>query len=213
MHVYILEADANNYAGLLTVDDYDIDKLEPFDGSPMADGWTPVRMYWETEGSRPIPDFDEVSGGLAFDERAVEALGDLLEGELLPIEVEEEGGGPHWLFNCTRLSNALDEERSEVERFEARGRILHVSRYDFDPRELAGETIFKLAQKPRAHHHATDTVRDRVEEAGLRGFPFRAEDLVGRAGRQMKLDAEASGEGGGLEPPSAARSRPSAAHR
>jgi uncharacterized protein DUF1629 len=174
MDVYILEADANNYAGLLTVDDYDIDKLEPFDGSPMADGWTPVRMYWETEGSRPIPDFDEVSGGLAFNERAVEALGDLLEGhgELLPIEVEGEGGGPHWLFNCTRLSNALDEERSEVERFEASGRILHVSRYEFDPRELAGEAIFKLAQKPRAHHYATDTVRDRVEQAGLRGFLF-----------------------------------------
>ena len=91
--MYILEADANNYAGLLTVDDYDIDKLEPFDGSPMADGWTPVRMYWETEGSRPIPDFDEVSGWLAFNERAVQALGDLLEshGELLPIEVEGEG--------------------------------------------------------------------------------------------------------------------------
>jgi hypothetical protein len=176
MDVYTLGSLPDEYAALLTVDDGDLDRLQPFDGSPMADAWSPIRMHWETEGGDPIPDFDiTVGGGLAFNARALEALGDLLEGrgELLPVNVEGDGGGPHWVFNLTHLSDALDEERSDVARFKSSGRIMDIDRYEFDPERLSGETIFKLAQRPRSQYYATDEFRVRVEEAGLTGFDFR----------------------------------------
>jgi len=111
-----------------------------------------------------------------FSARAVEALSDLLEGrgELLPLEVE--GGGDLYrelyAFNITRLSDALDEAKSELKRFESDGTIMRVERFEFDPGRLAGETVFKLAQMPEWHDFVTGAFMRRVQEAGLRGFSF-----------------------------------------
>jgi len=171
--VYKLSSQANDYAALQLVDDYDLDRFDAFDGTPIAASWEPLRMFWETENGAFAPsDFSRVPGtGLIFSARALEALSDLLEGrgELLALEVAD--GSDYHLFNVTRVIDALDEERSELAYFSS-GRVMDVDRYEFRPEELEGETLFKLAQFPRSRLYVTDAFVERAERAQLTGFDF-----------------------------------------
>lgn len=172
--VYELTFAANDFAALQTVDEADLDRLvDTFDGTPRASAWEPLRMFWETEDGAFAPsDFSRVAGGgLVFNARALEALGDLLEGrgELLPLELID--GGDYHIFNVTRLIDALDEERSELAYFRS-GRIMDVDRYEFVSEKLVDQTIFKLPQFPRSPYYVTDAFVSRAERAELTGFDF-----------------------------------------
>jgi hypothetical protein len=105
-----------------------------------------------------------------FNRRAVEALADFPgpNGELPPITCQ---GEEHFLFNVTRLVDALDEDSCDPERFDD-GRILDIDRYAFFPDKLIGETVFKLRPDPLGRVYVTDPFRQRVLETGLRGFAF-----------------------------------------
>lgn len=169
--VYVLDFDANAFARLHTVEQNDRDRIEPLDGTPMDQDWRSMATRWVTnDGTRPIPDFSTLSGAPVFNARALEALGDLLEGrgELLRLQVE--GADDHFAFNCTHVSDALDEGRSEFKRYESSGRIMRIVRHEFDADRLRGETLFRLAQKRKRKEYVTDAFRQRVEEAGLTGF-------------------------------------------
>ncbi len=113
-----------------------------------------------------------VSTAPVFTGRAVEALGDLLEGcgELLPLAVV--GGGEAYAFNITRVSDALDRDRSEFDYYRSGG-IMSVEEYVFDTAAVAEETIFKLPIRTKTVEYVTDRFRDRVEQAGLTGFRWR----------------------------------------
>ena len=186
--VYILDFDANRYAGLLVADERDLDRLDAFVGAPIGAEWVPLRMAWETRGGAlPKSDFCGIAGGgFVFNARAVDALGDLLagRGELLAIEVLDEQQ-EHYVFNVTRLSDALDEQRSQLAYF-SDGGLMDIDRYEFDRGRLADETIFKLRQIPEVYEYVTGEFRRRVEQAGLSGFTFdrrvwSAQDGEGRA--------------------------------
>lgn len=189
--VYILDFDANHWGRLLEVHELDRQRFRrTFDGSSLAGSWKPMEVYWDTDrGTRERCDFSTLIGVPVFSERAVEALGDLLEGrgELLALEVAE--GDRQFLFNVTRLSDALDEQRSEIDYFDD-GTVLAIDHYEFAPERLAGETIFKLAADPLGYEYVTDGFRDRVQEA-LTGFVFDRRVWVAGGGR------EAGGEPGG----------------
>ncbi len=149
MRVHILDADANRFQNLYFTREEDWNRLEGLDGSPLGDEWSPVVVQISPEHrDRPpsdFPNFQGVASACVFSARAVEALGDLLEGrgELLPLEAD---GSKYFLFNITRLTDALDEEATEFRVFKSSGRVMKVKRYAFDSDRLASETIFKLAQ-------------------------------------------------------------------
>lgn len=169
--VYVLDFDANSFAALHTLDEDRLDRFEPLDGTPMARHWRPIATRWVTnDGTRPIPDFSTLSGAPVFNARALKVLGDLLKGrgELLRLQVED--ADDHFAFNCTHFSDALDEARSEFKRYESSGRIMRIVRHEFDAEGLRGETLFRLAQKPKRQEYVTDAFKQRVEEAGLSGF-------------------------------------------
>ena len=171
MDVYTLEADANRVRGFDTVHPDGIDRLQPFDTSPMAPTWRPVEVFvHEEELALPASDFFQLLGGYVFSERAVEALGDLLlgRGELLELDYAE---AVYFIFNVTRLVDALDEERSEI-LYLPSGGVMVIERYEFIPERLVGETVFKLPQTPETYAYVTDPFLRRVEEAGLTGFLF-----------------------------------------
>jgi len=172
--VWILDFDANRFAGLLCVNEQDLDLLaDAFRGEPLGPEWRPIDMYWETDGdTRPRSDFSTiVGGGLVLNERAKEALSDLLEGrgELLPLRVRDDGD--HYVFNVTRLSEALNQGRSELAFFRS-GRIMDVDRYEFHSSKLSADAIFKLPQIPEMYTFVTDAFRERVDQEGLTGFIF-----------------------------------------
>lgn len=176
MNVYIPYSDADRFESFVIVDDEEHTRLlNQFDGTPMAQSWSPVRITVLREGpgeeDLPPSDFPALGRIPVFSARAADALAGLLEGrgELLPLDYDD---GEYYAFNVTRLSDALDETRSELEYFESSGRIMDIARYEFIPERLVTETIFKLPQIPEMYEYVTDVFVGRVEERGLTGFVF-----------------------------------------
>ena len=160
-----------DHAGLAPVDVNDFDRLKPFDGTPMAAGWAPFAAFWDKESGLPIPDVASIVVP-ALTERGLDELGDLIEGRAEPLPLEVAEGPRAWLLNVTHLSDALDEEASEVKRFRS-GRFMKATRYAFDADALAGHTIFKLRQTPESNVLVTGEVVARLQERGLTGADLR----------------------------------------
>jgi hypothetical protein len=173
MEVYILDSDANNHQSLALVDEDDWDLAwGKFDGTPVGESWTPLRVEIPAdEHNLPPSDFPALGYIPAFSDRAVDSLRQILDanGEVLPLECEQ---GDYFAYNVTSLSDALDEAASDVERFETDGRIMEIDRYEFRPDALEGLTIFKLSVTPDRYEYVTDQFVTSVRDAGLVGFKF-----------------------------------------
>jgi hypothetical protein len=167
---------SNNFDSLLFASEGDVSRsVDGFDGRPMAEGWVPLKVYWnppeDPVGDDTSTDFPSLQGIDVMSARAVEGLRDLIEGrvELLPLDVE--GGDELYALNVLRLSDALDERASELKRFpHDPSRIMRIVTHVFDPDRLVGETVFRLVQQPKGHTYITDTFVHRVREADLRGL-------------------------------------------
>jgi hypothetical protein len=167
---------SNSYNSLLFAGDEDVSRsLDVPWGEPMADTWVPLRVHWSAPefpvGEDTSTDFPSLGTVPVFSAKAAEALSDLIEGrvELLPLDVE--GGDELYAVNVLRVSDALDEQASELKYFpHDPTRIMRIVRHAFDPERLAGETILRLPQKPKGRPYITDLFVRRVREAGLRGL-------------------------------------------
>jgi len=172
MNVYILDADVNRYRGIYYLNSENIVEFNRrFNGTPMRKTWRGQDKFAFIPERLPKGDTPGLSSHIpVFGSRAVETLADLLEpnGELLPIACD---GEQYFLFNATRLVDALDEANCEVERF-SDGGILDITRYSFFQKKLEGVIVFKLPQKPLWSVYVTDPFVERVKAAGLKGFKF-----------------------------------------
>jgi hypothetical protein len=174
MTVYELRADVNRYQHLTLFNERDVIRLrDTFVGSPMAASWQPLLVEILRDArhrNRPRSDFPAFGGDPVFSKRAIEALRDLLEpnGEILPLRCHE---GTYFAYNVTRLVDALDEARSELERFSS-GRIMWIERPVFFPVRIASEVIFKIPQSPN-RTFVTDRFAQRIQEQGLVGFDLQ----------------------------------------
>ena len=147
-----------------------------FDGTPRRRDWKPILVERVSEPRRGIrlvdSDFPWLGGGgLALRERAREVLGARLEpyAELLPLESD----APVWAVNVTKVVDALDEDRSEVLRFETSNDIMDVKRYEFRKEVVEGLLIFKVPQLLRADPFVSEEFVELVEGSGLKGLAFR----------------------------------------
>ena len=91
-----------------------------------------------------------------FSARAAAALRQIIgaDGELLPVIAP---GGEWFALNVTTVTDALDEQRSEIERFTSSGRPRRVTR-------------FRLGLFPDGVTYVRDAFVERIAEAGLTGF-------------------------------------------
>jgi len=90
-------------------------------------------------------------------------------GEILPLSCNE---GEYYAFSVTTLIDALDESKSQVERFESSGSIMRVLEYAFFGDKLGGATIFKIPQFPRSEVYVTGKFHKLAVENDLLGFKF-----------------------------------------
>lgn len=167
-----------------------LDKLMPLlrRGEPVAERWTPLPVTVQTfddfhdatvrtkKQSRAMYEqgLQDCADSLApvFSRRVREELEDLFRerGEFLPVDFDGNTNS-YFLFHCIRMSDALDLKKSEYKYFgETLGTI---SKYAFDKKKLAGETIFRLAIDNRSiEAYVTDLFVDRVKASNLTGFEF-----------------------------------------
>jgi hypothetical protein len=176
MNVYSLVADANKYQNLVFVNtDDDWKVIYQFNGTSIGSAWRPrsVEVLYDEDHAedRPRSDFPSLFGHLpVFSRRAVEVLESLLKenGELLPLDCKD---GDYFVFNVTRVVDALDEAHSELVRF-SDGKIMDIKRFIFQADRLTDIDIFKLPQMPLGKIFVTDKFVRVVQEAGLTGFAF-----------------------------------------
>lgn len=172
MNIYILDADVNNYRGIFFANQGVVDFNQRFKGAPIKNSWTGKEKFEYIPENLPKGDTPGLSTHIpVFNSKAVNALADLLRGngELLPVTCHGEG---FFLFNVTRVVDALDETNCEVERFPD-GRIMFIDRHSFFQEKLVGINIFKVPQLVLEDVFITDLFVERVRSAGLRGFEFR----------------------------------------
>ena len=143
---------------------------QQFEGRRLAASWQPVRARVVEDPRATHADYRELLAP-TFSARAVEVLGDMLErcGEILPLDCE---GGDYVIYNVLALSDALDVEASEVERYGRESGPMAVRRAVFRG-DLLKEPIFKVREEPFVQVYVTDEFVDRVVGAGLTGFDFR----------------------------------------
>jgi hypothetical protein len=199
---------------IVWVNDDDITfERKHFRGQPMRAIWRPIEykvhvVPKEKYDGWKYPPSDVYSGSrVIFSRKAVDALYDILEanGEILPL-IFEGKENEYFAYNVLTISNAVDEEKSEIHRRQDGG-FSHIKRYEFDPAQAAGLTIFKAWQNkaPKVSHShtfvsvdvfVTDPFVKRVKEAGLFGFDFdlkwsgpTTDDVLDRARRATPLRA------------------------
>jgi hypothetical protein len=144
-------------------------------GKSAANRWIPphVRLLHEDEGQhlRPADMPWCNSSVIAVTERARPVLEELLAGdaEFLPLDCDEE---QLWLVHPWRIVDALDEERSELERFTSSDRVMTVTRYVFREAALGGVACFKVPQMI-APMFVTEGVVAAIRGNGLTGVRFQ----------------------------------------
>jgi hypothetical protein len=168
MKVYELGADSDHFESLLMTAGDLFEFANRFNGKPMKRPWTDVTIGKDPR-RLPKGDFPSLIPGVTvFSQKAVTALRDLLEknGQILPVSIAGEG---YFLYNVTRIVDALDETDSSMDRFDD-GRVFYIDDHSFFPHKLAGLSIFKIPQMPDGSVFVTDVFVERVQSAGLKGF-------------------------------------------
>lgn len=170
MRVYTLRADSDRYRSFIMPNGDLYEFAGRFEGTPVK---CPPKGRIEVDPdsySLPRGDFPSLLPSIPiFSLRAISALGDLLKGngEVLAIKCD---GEEYFLFNVTRVVDALDESNSEIVRFKGTSRVLNIRNYVFFKEKLPGLAIFKIPQDSAVF--VTDKFTDRVRSARLKGFWF-----------------------------------------
>ena len=172
MRVYILDADVNTYRGIYYTRKDIVEFNRLFDGRSMRKTWTGTGRFAFIPRYKPKGDTPGLSTHIpVFSVRAVKVLGDLLKGngEVLPITCD---GEDYFIFNVTRVIDALDERESELDLFDD-GDIMDIVRYSLLRDKLAGANIFKIPQDVLGRVLVTAPFVARVKKTSLIGFEFR----------------------------------------
>jgi hypothetical protein len=177
MNIFKLTPDCNRYQNLVFSSKEDWAIFDRFDGRNVLPFWTQpvVQVLRDKKFNRNLPpgDFPNLflPGVPVFSLRAVDVLKNMLQenGEILPLSCNE---GEYYAYNVTTTIDALDESKSELERFKSSGRIMEVSRYVFFGDRLIDASIFKIPQFPRTDVYVTDKFRKIVDDNHLIGFDF-----------------------------------------
>ncbi len=136
--------------------------------------WKPIwmRLVQEDEGKRLIEADAPWLGphGLIFKESATNVLKTLLEenGELLPLVCD---GGPLWIFNPTRVVDALDEANSKLKRFKSGG-IMMIDKHVFREKIVRDLHIFKIPNLRSSPVFVSQRFVDLWKSTGLIGLDF-----------------------------------------
>lgn len=143
-------------------------------GELRAVAWKPVVMkIIRVDEGRALTESDAPwlgSHALMFRPRACDALAQLLSqnGELLPVDCD---GASLCMFNATHVLEALDEDASQLRRFE-NGKIMRVSRHVFRPDVIGATDMFKIRNMRVSPTFVTQRFVDAWRDAGLQGLDF-----------------------------------------
>lgn len=138
---------------------------------PFNDSW--VELEGIAENGDNAPDISRLSGfHMVLSPNARNVLAPLLEelGEFLPLTLR----GEHYhLFNCDHTLDAVDQQRSTLNEFDA------IENLKLDENKVQGETLWGIRFGNSRSLFCNTAFKQQVEEAGLSGLTFTT-DLEAR---------------------------------
>lgn len=155
-------------------DDFERVNVE-VNGVSRRSGWRPPQMeiVQDDEGKQLIASDAPWLGShaLIFKRSAIERLESelLTHGELLPAKCASEDV---WIYNPTRVLDALDESAASVLRFED-GRIMMIQRYAFKEAVVRNADVFKIRGMRVSPTFVSQAFVDRWSASGLKGLEFK----------------------------------------
>lgn len=155
-------------------DDFELINVE-INGAPRQSCWKPIsiRLIREDGGQKLAVSDSPWLGthALIFRSDAIEALGPILQenGELLPLACPEVD---LWVYNPTRVIDALDEGASSALRFNG-GRIMMIQRYVFVAAVIREVDVFKIPNLRVSPTFLSHRFVDRWKASGLNGLEFK----------------------------------------
>ncbi|HEX2573750.1 MAG TPA: DUF1629 domain-containing protein [Polyangia bacterium] len=179
--IFRLDPNPDQHDDLLTIPRRGVAWFEVFNrlsrgGGRCAGWWEPVPMEWtratvRKNRGKPVDIIGLMGNGLAFSDRAAEALAPLVGEviELLPLA--HDGPGRFHAVNMLDIVDCLDEEQSILDRSSS-GRISSVEKYVLKPGSTDGHHLFKCKQC-LLHDLVSAEFKARVEEKGLVGAYFK----------------------------------------
>ena len=148
-----------------------------FSDAPVAEEWeTPIAFGYEEDRHQPHGEFPSLSNYSevpVVTQRAWDILKPLIGYCCEVLPVIHPSGRPHFLIHVMETIDALDAERSDINRSKIDGRINRIYKYAFKPSLLEGKHIFKLPLESGADLLVDDEFRKIVEEKGLKGLLFQ----------------------------------------
>lgn len=157
--------------GLYPVNESDVRKTTSgFRGKPMKSTWIPIAVEpWDIARVDLVLDFIDFGSSPTFSARAIKLLGEVLSecGEILPLE---SGFGDFYMLNVTNLADALDEDKSDIQRLPS-GIATHANKYAFQQNKLPGNPIFKVPLFTARTFYTSEFV-NLVAQTDLKGFEF-----------------------------------------
>ena len=143
------------------------------EGRPLRRGWSRVSLMAENRQAAKVKGFQAFTmsrfGILGFSERTRDTLKDLLEpyGEFLPVLY---GATVVYLYNCTTVYHAVDEERSDIFRLSS-GLVADIKRAVVVRDRLGPAPIFRDALCPKKLIFRSSDF-DAAVAAGIQGYVF-----------------------------------------
>ncbi|QJC53577.1 hypothetical protein HGI30_19925 [Paenibacillus albicereus] len=143
-----------------------------FNGKPMKEDWVPFEVRHLSKKSLPT-DCTGVGGGVPIiSERALTVLQPMIDRnvEVLPFIHPEK---PYYAINVTTVLEALDYEKAIYTRNPRYPQVItDIERYAFRPEIIGDNAIFKTPEFRGTEVYVTDTFKQAVEAADLKGFAF-----------------------------------------
>ncbi|MBK9262019.1 MAG: hypothetical protein IPM54_19725 [Polyangiaceae bacterium] len=166
---------ANGYEIINTVsNDYDdVDALLNLYGPSRKRDWKPILVQRDRatkRGAFKAADLPYAHAAFILRRSAVDALQDILDahGELLPLATND--GVELFVFNPRFVIDAIDHERSQIERPEGMTLVL-IRKYVFIESAIRDIDIFRMPIGPRQNYFS-DRFVERVKAAKLKGTDF-----------------------------------------
>lgn len=114
-----------------------------------------------------VGDFHSMDGSRIFSQRAVDALSLSSTGQLFPVELEGRDEKFYWYWSTT-IIDCLDNSKTK--------RLMHLVREPVFFEDRIGEAeVFTTPddQKFQFHLYVTESFRDKIKKAKLKGFVLR----------------------------------------
>lgn len=148
-------------------------EIDAFKGEKLASQWKPLHVWpqdeYEDDRPRVLGDFARFAAGcLVMSKRAADGLSRFLaeRGEFLKLVSDS----PLVAWNCTRVINALDPDRTRGVKYPGGTRYIRISKYAMRENAIIGEHAFKVPERPGTDIFVSAAFVEAVSELNLTGL-------------------------------------------